>query len=114
MKFQEILFEADDIASTTDEAVQPELIKTRRGYMVWFEQGDGLRKYAIAKLSKDGEVLDVQSAVTSRNGIKQLYSRKQAKAISAIVAKEHAGTEPRMIKASLEQYEDGTISVNVG
>lgn len=117
MKVSEILFESE-VATTDDRASDTNptdaVVRTKRGFMVWYEQGDGLRKYVIAKLSAGGDVNDIHTTVTSRNGIKRLYSRKQAKAIAEIIAKEHPGCEPRIIKASMEKYEDGTVSVNVG
>jgi hypothetical protein len=119
MKVSEILLIEEmmpEEASTesTESSEQESTVRTKRGFMVWYEQGDGLRKYVIAKLSQGREVVDIHSTVTSRNGIKQLYSRKQAKAIAEIISKEHPGVEPRIIKASMEKYEDGTVSVNVG
>lgn len=121
MKVSEILlelalpFSSEPTESTeSTESTEQGNVRTKRGFMVWYEQGDGLRKYVIAKLTQGGEVADIQSTVTSRNGIKQLYSRKQAKAIAEIIRQEHQGVEPRIIKASMEKYEDGTVSVNVG
>ena len=121
MKVSEILIEVAMPASVestesmeSTESTEQGNVRTKRGFMVWYEQGDGLRKYVIAKLSQGGDVVDVHSTVTSRNGIKQLYSRRQAKAIAEIIRQEHHGVEPRIIKASMEKYEDGTVSVNVG
>ena len=119
MKVSEILLVEElmpDASSESTESSEQEegKVRTKRGFMVWYEQGDGLRKYVIAKVSQGGEVTDIHSTVTSRNSIKQLYNRKQAKKIAEIIAQEHPGVEPRIIKASMEKYEDGTVSVNVG
>lgn len=115
MKISDILFEeAPASAEQPTEQVDPELVRTKRGHIVWYEQGDGLRKYAIAKVNQDGNVVDVTSAVTSRNAIKNLYSRRQAKRIVEIIKKEHPECEPRIIKASMEKYNDGSVSINVG
>lgn len=111
MKVSEILFES---ASTEEATPEKELVRTKRGFMVWYEAGDGLRKYVVAKVSEGGEVTDVHTTVTSRNSITKLYTRKQAKSIAEIIRQEHDKVEPRIIKASMEKYSDGSVSINVG